>query len=346
MMLDEMKMIRHPSTSRAAGSVASTSGFSMVELLVVLGIVGLATAVLLPAVQTVRRTAATTLCADNLRTLGQAITGYVNDHQFYPYGYYVVAVTAAGQTALTENADPNTGVYVWWSVLRGYVSGNGAVQNNGAVRDESVPYSRINQLFNCPSAISRDIGVDYVPNAAVMVQKDLEAGLSGHTINRLRNSLARATGVYSDTALLWDAPEIISSSVFEPNRKTQYVISYQIDATPGTPKAVSQAGGLLATPKKVSWRYRNVSAPDRINFPADWADHTPIYPGRNEDVSVANSSQTAGGIRFRHGANNEANFLFADGSVRTHGMSTGTLLRKYFRSKLPPGFSPIDAPGF
>lgn len=328
----------HPQTAR------HHLGFSLVELLVVLGIVGLATAVLLPAVQTVRRTASTTKCADNLRTLGQAITGYVNDHQFYPYGYYVVGQTTAGQTLLNE-ADPNTGVYVWWSVLRGYLSGNGAAQNNGAVQDESVPFSRVNQLFNCPSAIDRVFGVDYVPNAAVMVQKDLEAGLSGHTINKLRNSLARATGVYSDTALLWDAPEIVDSSIFQPRRR-QYVISYQIDATPGTSKAVSLAGGLLATPKKVSWRYRNVSALDRISFPTAWADHTPIYPGTNEDVSVSNSNQTAGGIRFRHGANNEANFLFADGSVRMHGMSTGTLLRKYFRSKLPPGFSPIDAPGF
>lgn len=318
----------------------------MVELLVVLGIVALATAVLLPAVQTVRRTASTTLCADNLRTLGQAINGYVSDHQYYPYGYYVVDAAAGGATLLPDNYDPNQGIYVWWSVLRGYISGGGTAQNNANGREDIVPFDRINAVFNCPVAVDRRAGVDYVPNAAVMVQKDLESGLSGHPVHKTRVSLARATGVYSDTALLWDAPEITNAAI-PGARKSQYVISYRIDATPNTAKA--QGSGLLATPKKVTWRYRGLSRDlDLKNF----ADHTPIYPGLNEDLTGSNTSQTAGGIRFRHGANNEANFLFADGSVRTHAMTlnwdttpAGTLLRKYFRSKLPPGFSTIDAPG-
>lgn len=321
----------------------------MVELLVVLGIVGLATAVLLPAVQTVRRTAATTSCADNLRTLGLAITGYVSDHQFYPYGYYVAGSSAAGTTLLPDDADPNQSVFVWWSVLRGYVSGGGTVQNNANGRDGKVPFDRVNVLFNCPTAVDRSAGVDYVPNAAVMVQLDKERGLSAHPLNRFRNSLARATGTYSDTALLWDAPEIVDSTV--PGvRKAQFVISYTIDAGPGTEKAT--ADGLLATPKKPSWRYRNVNNINRINVPKEFANGTPIYTGINEDFAGSNLDQTAGGIRFRHGANSEANFLFADGSVRTHGMTlnwnttpSGTLLRKYFRSKLPPGFNTVDAPG-
>lgn len=324
----------------------STQGFSMVELLVVLGVVGLATAVILPAVQTVRRTASSTLCADNLRTLGLAMSGYVNDHQFYPYGYYVSAATGP---IPPDGGDQDQYNYVWWTVLRGYISGGGVVQSNANGRDDTIPFDRLEAVFNCPAAVDRTGGVDYVSNAAVMVQLSLERGLSGHPLNRTRNSLARATGVYPDTALLWDAPEV-TTGPSPVTRKTQYVISFTIDAAPGTEKFAGTTG-LLANPRKPSWRYRNVNNANRTTDPKNYAEHAPIYPGINEDLTNANGSQTAGGIRFRHGWNDEANFLFADGSVRAHAMTrnwdttpTGSLLRKYFRSKLPPGFSSADAP--
>jgi prepilin-type N-terminal cleavage/methylation domain-containing protein len=56
-------------------------GYSLVELLVVLGIVALLMALLAPALGTIRQTAQRTRCAAQLRQLGVALTIYSNDNR-------------------------------------------------------------------------------------------------------------------------------------------------------------------------------------------------------------------------------------------------------------------------
>jgi len=59
---------------------ARQRGFSLVELLVVISIVGVLVGLLLPAVQAGRETARRTTCASNLGQLGIALHGYVSAH--------------------------------------------------------------------------------------------------------------------------------------------------------------------------------------------------------------------------------------------------------------------------
>jgi prepilin-type processing-associated H-X9-DG protein len=86
-----------------------TIGFTLVELLVVIGIITLLISLLLPAVARAREHALRTKCAANLRSLGQALTLYTQRYSSYP-GF---SVSLGGSRAYV----------VWPTRLRAFLSG-------------------------------------------------------------------------------------------------------------------------------------------------------------------------------------------------------------------------------
>lgn len=66
-------------------AVPRNRGFTLVELLVALAIIGVLIAMLLPAIQTARDSARQMQCANNLRQLGLALSHYENSHMFLPH---------------------------------------------------------------------------------------------------------------------------------------------------------------------------------------------------------------------------------------------------------------------
>jgi prepilin-type N-terminal cleavage/methylation domain-containing protein/prepilin-type processing-associated H-X9-DG protein len=74
----EVDMCRESGSSRC---FPGRSGFTLVELLVVIGIIALLIAILLPVLSKARESSVKTACLSNLRQLGQSMAFYANDTQ-------------------------------------------------------------------------------------------------------------------------------------------------------------------------------------------------------------------------------------------------------------------------
>jgi len=144
-------------------------GFSLVELLVVIGILAILLGLLLPAVQMAREAGRATACGNKMRQLGLAATSYESAKRSFPKGFHV------GPPAVFPNPptyDPSFGKTPYMALLPQLLP----YVEQMAVWDEAMeaysqdffPYNpghpglRRNMAeFICPSAPWAGDGVDY-----------------------------------------------------------------------------------------------------------------------------------------------------------------------------------------
>jgi prepilin-type N-terminal cleavage/methylation domain-containing protein/prepilin-type processing-associated H-X9-DG protein len=312
---------------------ARLRGFTLVELLVVIGIIAVLVGILLPVLGKARRQADTVACMASLRQIGQLIYIYAGENKgSLPYGFYRSDLITTTTENNVSDSDPNTQLYIWWSVLRSYMRAH-TNSDNGGANSASGLSSRGMKGLTCPTALSTERGVSFAVHPIAMPDREYEQGsriVSGTSVNPIITP-ARLTQLYPDNALAWDVNEI------PPTFGSQYVVGYEID------------GGSFLNYKQAYKRYREMAAdPNYLPQAGPLGNAVPIKASQATNKEIG-SGGLPGDIRWRHGKNDTANFLMADGTVRNWKITTGVpgsanckgdALHKYFRIKAPAGFQP------
>jgi prepilin-type N-terminal cleavage/methylation domain-containing protein/prepilin-type processing-associated H-X9-DG protein len=308
--------------------------FTLVELLVVIGIIAALIGILLPVLSGVQARGRDIKCQSNIRQICQAIIGYATESKgVMPYGFY----WNRSNPVTWANEDPENRFVSWASLVGKYMVRRGADGDN---EEQNFP-----PVLQCPEALqARPHVVGYVMNFIVGVTPLYELQVGSPPSAQLVPP--KQTLMTKETALIWD-------TAVRPNWENNvgHLTGADIDG-----ERFWQGADIP------QYRYYRVHDPFSRLPPGTFGNNKPVqldvgqYVYKNIDPGTSDNDADRfpyqGNLRFRHGKGTQCNVGFADGSVRQFTAkfkSDKTLqdnsplnrshdaLRRYFMIKWPPG---------
>jgi len=162
-------------------------GFTLSELLIVVGIIAMLIALLFPALNRARQQAYSTMCLSNLRQLGAACLEYSNDYQGYIIpGYANTSVNFNGSASLPDWADAEN--YATLLVNGHYVTAPSAT----SVTDPPVSTASI---FRCPAGMTDLVAFEHSVNNVTSAIDSRTSGMD----DRPWRCVSQSTGIIIDT---------------------------------------------------------------------------------------------------------------------------------------------------
>jgi len=304
-------------------------GFTLVELLVVIGIIAVLIGILLPALGRARAQARNVQCGSNLRQIGLALQMYVNQNKgSLPPGFLIV----------DPNASPNT-VINWTSLLCGMMDKTGKVTNASSDTAGGTNTHGFRRTMLCPEVSGfadfdpNDVSVTHylahprlMPNLGTIggagtpdnyvrnFGGDPNAVLQCYKLSKLKRSADIAVVFDGSMSLLTGVGQFTSYSgnpYYRPRQNMPIA-----DLISNRALGVSQTALIADWPKNLTYK---PDAPVDMT-PVDAAGATPPLVFTNKDLDGNDRN-----FRFRHGKSDMLNALFGDMHVSSFQTSKKNL---------------------